>query len=309
MKLSHLTLLSAATLALGACSLVDSYNEVETLNTTEAAGSPFTQALAAEYREFANNQLDKHFDYPDALHFARKGLAAAAGEPVLPEPVVDWNIDATNAQALNAARGRIITAYDLGARELKPAIAATVQAKFDCWIEFQEESWREGQNITCRDEFNTALNELEASLPAASTEETIAVLPAKVEPAFNSEVFDIDPTEPMEPENAMYIIFFNWDSSKVTSGAISVLDAVANEVTQSTPATINVVGHADTSGPTDYNQRLALRRAKSAQSYLLEKGIDPSIIMMDAKGETDLLVPTPDNVREPANRRVNISFE
>jgi flagellar motor protein MotB len=31
--------------------------------------------------------------------------------------------------------------------------------------------------------------------------------------------------------------------------------------------------------------------------------------MVDAKGETEPLVATPDNVREPANRRVNISFQ
>lgn len=309
MKTIKTLILSSSVLALGACSLIDSFNEVDALNATVPTGSPFTQALAAEYRLFANDQLDTHFDYPDALHFARKGLASSAGEAVLPEPVTDWNVDEIHAQELSAARGRLITAYDLGAREVAPALAAKTQVKFDCWIEFQEETWRDSEEIACKQEFASLITQLESGLAPPAAVEAAPIVPAVPVPAFNSEVFNIDPEEPMAAENAMYLIFFNWDSSKIDQGAMNILEAVAGEVAANTPETISVVGHADTSGAKAYNQRLALKRAKAAKTKLTGLGVPADLIMVDAKGETDLLVPTPDNVREPANRRVNISFE
>ena len=296
----NLALSTAAFALLSGCSVADSYSELKTLNETTPAGSPFTQALAAEYRDFANAQFDSGFDYPDSLHFARKGLAAAAGETVLPEPLTDWSLAEDHMHELSAARGRLIMAYDRGARETAPELSAKVQGKFDCWIEYQEENWNNNSEIACKNDFLSLLSELEAMLPAPVVKEVPAPAP---------DVFDIDPSEPMAIENAMYLIFFDWDSAKIGSGALSVLDAVAAEAAKTSPSAINLIGHADTSGASDYNQRLAVKRAKAAKKELIARGVDASIIAVDAKGETDLLVATPDNVREPANRRVNISFE
>lgn len=283
---------------LGGCTAFTSFSEVEALNEAQAVGSPFTQALSGEYREYANSELKDMFDYPDALHFARKGLAAAAGELVLPEPVSDWNLSETHIQELSAARGRLIVAYDLGAREAAPALSARAQAKFDCWIEGQEENWSDSGVMACKDEFLKAMSEIESGLQ-----------PGAAQPiADNSGLFDVDPNAPMAAEDAMYLVFFNWDSSDLGSGAANVLDAVAAEVAKNPPQTVNIVGHADTSGPTDYNEKLAFKRANAVRDALVERGIDASLIAVDARGETELLVPTPDDVREPANRRVNISF-
>ena len=284
--------------ATSACTAFTSFSEVEALNEAQATGSPFTQALAGEYKAFANSELKDMFDYPDALHFARKGLAAADGVNVLPEPVVDWNLSEQHIKELSAARGRLIVAYDLGGREVAPAIAAKAQAKFDCWIEGQEENWHDAGNSNCKDEFMSYINQLEGMLEP----------PAPAPVAEDTGAFDIDPNAPMTAENAMYLVFFNWDKANLGSGALNVLDAVADEVAKNPPQTINIVGHTDTSGSQTYNQRLAFRRANNVKDALIERGVDPSLIMVDARGETELLVETPDNIREPANRRVNISF-
>ncbi|MCB1720948.1 MAG: OmpA family protein [Rhodospirillales bacterium] len=298
-------ILTAGLLALGgttsACTAFTSFSEVEALNDAQAVGSPFTQALAEEYRRFANSELKDMFDYPDALHFARKGLAAASGENVLPEPVVDWNLSEEHIRELSAARGRLIVAYDLGGREVAPEIAAKAQAKYDCWIEGQEENWSDAGGTHCKDEFLKHISRLEGMIqppPAAPAPEITA----------DTGAFDIDPNAPMAVENAMYLVFFNWDSSDLGSGALNVLDAVADEVSKNPPTAINVVGHTDTSGPQKYNQRLAFKRANNVKDALVQRGVDPALILVDAKGETELLVETPDNIREPANRRVNISF-
>lgn len=283
------------------CTAFTSFSEVEALNEAQPVGSAFTQALAGEYRDFSNSELNDMLDYPDALHFARKGLAAAAGDVVLPEPVADWNLDEKHVQELAAARGRLINAFDMGARDAKPQLAAKTQAKFDCWIEGQEENWSDAKSPACREEFLKYIGELEGGLQMPpQAPEPVAAAPASV--------FDIDPNAPMAAENAMYLVFFNWDKSDIGAGAMNVLDAVADEVRKNPPQRVVVVGHTDTSGSPTYNQRLAFKRANNVKDALVQRGIDPNIIQVDAKGETELLVQTPDNVREPANRRANISF-
>ncbi|MCK6418340.1 MAG: OmpA family protein, partial [Alphaproteobacteria bacterium] len=196
--------LTSSVLALSGCSVFESYSEIKTLNNTAAVGSPFTQALADEYRRFANEEYSRMFDYPDALHFARKGLAAAAGKTVMPEPVTDWNLTAENAKELGAARGRLIVMLDQGARETAPALAARAQASFDCWIEQQEENWQNGDVAACKSAFAKAVQELEAS---------VKVPPPPVETVVQPlSPFNVDATRPMAPENAMYLVFFNWNA-------------------------------------------------------------------------------------------------
>ncbi|MFK7839987.1 MAG: OmpA family protein [Bdellovibrionales bacterium] len=283
------------------CTAFNSFSEVDALNEAQAVGSPFTQVLANEYRNFSNTELKDMFDYPDALHFARKGLAAASGDTVLPEPVSDWNLSEAHLQELGAARGRLILAFDLGAREISPELAAVAQAKFDCWIEQQEENWQNNDIAGCKAEFLDAMNILEGSLSP------VAPIPV-AQPVVELSPFDVDANAPMAAENAMYLVFFNWDSSELGSGALNVLDAVAQEVAANPPARINVTGHTDTSGSTAYNERLAVKRSDIVKAALLERGVPAEMIQTGAMGESDLLVATPDNVREPANRRVNISF-
>lgn len=302
MKTTRNLTLVAGMIALGGlsgCTAFNSFSEVDALNEAQAVGSPFTQNLANEYRVFANSELKDMFDYPDALHFARKGLAAASGDVVLPEPVSDWNLSEAHNLELGAARGRLIVAYDLGAREIAPELSARAQAKFDCWIEQQEENWQDGDITVCKNEFLDAMTQLEGGLQPP---------PPPIAPIAELSPFDVDPNAPMAVENAMYLVFFNWDSSQLGSGALNVLDAVAEEVAINPPNSINVTGHTDTSGSNDYNERLANKRSSIVKDALIERGVPASIINTGAMGEKDLLVATPDNVREPANRRVNISF-
>lgn len=291
-------------LALGACTY-DDFDEIEALNEAQAVGSPFTQNLANEYRAFVNRELHEMLDYPDALHFARKGLASASGKTVLPEPLVDWNLLPEHIEELGKARSRLMVAFDMGAREIDPVNSAVAQVRFDCWIEQQEENWQAEDILGCKTGFMQAIAALEGSLGSLPPPPPVmgAYEPVSAE--------DMDRTQPMAPEDAMYLVFYDWDESNLGSGALSVLDAVAEEVKKRGQdlGMIRVIGHADTSGPKDYNRKLALRRANSVRDALVNRGIDPAKIRVESRGEEELLVQTDDNTREPANRRANISFE
>jgi OmpA-OmpF porin, OOP family len=283
-------------LLLAACSNTDGYSEVEALNEVQAVGSPFTQALAAEYRIFANRELDQMFDYPDALHFARKGLAAAAGEAVMPEPISDWNLLPEHMTELGTARGRLIVAFDLGARDVAPGPAAVAQARFDCWIEQQEENWQESDIAGCKNQFMETMAALEGMLKPAE-----AMAPVEAAPAA--------PTEPLKPEDAMYLVFFDFDSFKIGAGGENVMDAVAQEVKGRSLNVVHVVGHTDSSGPETYNDKLAMKRANAVRDALVNRGVDAALVNVEGRGENELLVKTADGVREPANRRAQVTFE
>ena len=291
-------MIMAAVTALTACDF-NKFDEVDALNEAQPVGSPFTQKLTSEYKALVNDEKGIS-DHADALHFSRKGLASARGDVVMPEPLGDWNVPPETMNELSLGRSRLVAVYDLGAREVHPDVSAVAQARYDCWIENQEENYQQDEINRCKKEFLAALEQLEGAMPSAPPSAPAAV----AEPAF-----DVDPNAPMAVENAMYLVFFDWDQSTLGPGAQSVLDAVAAEVSKRSLSAVNVVGHADTSGPTDYNQKLAQRRANAVRDALAQRGVAANIISVSSRGEDELLVTTPDNVREPANRRAQISFQ
>ncbi len=287
----------AASLTLVGCSGFKSNSEVEALNEAKAVGSPFTQALSSEYRDMANREQNVSFDYADALHFARKGLAAIAGEVVLPEPVSDWNLKPEHIEELTDARTKLVNALDRGARETLPKEAAIAQSRFDCWIEQQEENWQKTDISGCKSQFWDALKALgDTTAPPAPDD----MLPPVS--AFGT------PDAPMAPEDAKYLVFFDFDSSRVDSGGLTVVDSIAAEVKRQNISAVRVVGYTDTSGSKKYNKRLSAKRANSVRDALVARGIDANLLMIDSRGEDELMVPTADEVREPANRRAEVTF-
>ena len=69
-----------------------------------------------------------------------------------------------------------------------------------------------------------------------------------------------------------------------------------------------LAGHADRSGSDEYNVGLSQRRANNVRAYLAGRSVPDAAITSEAFGESRPLVDTADGVREPQNRRVEISF-
>ncbi|MGQ9370177.1 OmpA family protein [Azospirillum sp. ST 5-10] len=103
-----------------------------------------------------------------------------------------------------------------------------------------------------------------------------------------------------------YQVFFDWDKSNITPAADRIISDVVAAVGTGQNARIHVIGHTDTSGPPAYNQGLSERRAASIKQALVAKGIPAASITTEGVGETQLLVQTGPNVREPSNRRGQI---
>ena len=88
----------------------------------------------------------------------------------------------------------------------------------------------------------------------------------------------------------------------------SILDNAAQAYTTTGQAQVMLAGYTDTSGSASYNVGLSQRRADGVKTYLAGKGVPDSALTTQAFGETRLLVQTADGVREPQNRRVEITF-
>jgi OOP family OmpA-OmpF porin len=253
---------------------------VEQMNRSNMAGDAFNQRLARDYKDLANYEAYQMYDWPDANTFANKSMAAARGQAVQPEDPRNWRIKGEDKMAeLGSARQRLMSALAAGAATKAPAAASRAQVNYDCWVEQQEEGWQFDHINACKDGFWRAMQVLE-------------VAPAPVAQA---------------PAQRPFLVFFDWDKSVLTADARQVLDQVISRERNSTQA-IHLIGHADKSGPDNYNIRLSQRRADSVKAYLTSHGIAANRITTEARGERDPLVQTADGVREPQNRRVAINL-
>lgn len=118
------------------------------------------------------------------------------------------------------------------------------------------------------------------------------------------------PPSPTPPSVAMgpYVVFFDWDEDEITANAAAVLDGAAATHQQFGNFHVTITGHTDRSGPAAYNVGLSQRRAANVRSYLLGLGVPDATISTEALGESRPAVDSGDGVREPQNRRVEITF-
>ena len=105
-----------------------------------------------------------------------------------------------------------------------------------------------------------------------------------------------------------FLVFFDWDKSAITAEGASILDRAAEQYAATGQTRVALAGHADKSGKDDYNVQLSQRRADAVKAYLAGKGVPADALSTEAFGEGRPLVDTADGVREPQNRRVEISF-
>lgn len=106
----------------------------------------------------------------------------------------------------------------------------------------------------------------------------------------------------------MFLVFFDFDSSAITAQGRQVIDQAVEAAKSNGSNMVIAIGYADRAGTETYNLALSKRRAEAVRKALVAQGVDDGKISIMAKGEADPLVPTPDGVREPQNRRVEIDI-
>jgi outer membrane protein OmpA-like peptidoglycan-associated protein/opacity protein-like surface antigen len=104
------------------------------------------------------------------------------------------------------------------------------------------------------------------------------------------------------------IVFFDWDKDTLTDEARRTLNTVSENYRRGGQTQVVLAGHADRSGSDAYNVGLSQRRANRVRDYLTTQGVPGGSMTTQAFGEERPRVETADGVREPDNRRVEITF-
>ncbi|WP_416896225.1 MAG: OmpA family protein [Minwuia sp.] len=238
--------------------------------------------LAREYGAMAAEEAIEK-DAADEAHFSAKAAEAAAGHSVKPDAPSSRALQAADQAYADNTYGRINAAYAGGAADTHPRELATAQAAYDCWLQESEEGYQLLHIWRCRDAANAALNAIEA--PKVAAPQPPEALPAQE-----------------------FTLYFAFDSAALSPAALDTITAIAAAYAQRDGDNVDVVGHADTSGPSDYNVGLSERRARSVAEALVGEGLSPALIDEAGVGEIAPAVQTGDGVREPLNRRVVVTI-
>ena len=110
--------------------------------------------------------------------------------------------------------------------------------------------------------------------------------------------------EPAGP--ARFTLYFVSGTSELTEESRALLPTVLEAFTSRSPARVFIIGHTDSVGGDDLNLQLSLERAREVEKLMRASSAAFGTIEVRGFGKNDPLVPTPENVPEPRNRRVEI---
>jgi outer membrane protein OmpA-like peptidoglycan-associated protein len=133
-------------------------------------------------------------------------------------------------------------------------------------------------------------------------------LPASAPPPPTQTVAPAALISPPPPPRA-YLVFFDFNKSDITPQAATVIREAADMAKRTGTVRLMLTGHADRVGAPGYNQKLSEKRADAVRRALVAEGINEQAIAVGARGETQNLVPTADQVKEAENRRVEIVLQ
>jgi len=101
-----------------------------------------------------------------------------------------------------------------------------------------------------------------------------------------------DPAAPTPSQPALvnlaWTAEFSYGSAELTPEARARLDSeiVPKLIASKDIRYLNVYGHSDRTGSTEYNRRLSEKRAEAVRDYLVSKGVDPDKIEVFGYGQT-----------------------
>ncbi len=100
---------------------------------------------------------------------------------------------------------------------------------------------------------------------------------------------------------------FDFDKAQLRPEGQQKLDQVISQIKSGERVgRIEVVGRADSTGPTAYNQGLSERRAASVKEYMAQNGVDPNLIETRGLGETQPIASNATREGRQLNRRVDV---
>jgi outer membrane protein OmpA-like peptidoglycan-associated protein len=268
-----------AALALSACDkegrqieLTGGGLELQKVTGMTPTGSEFNRALFSEYLTLSRDEYNQG-DYRDSDLYAVRARSSGQGAAVEPQQIAERQLPADKAPELASSRSRLVAALNNGSRERLPRDAAQAQAKFDCWMEQQEENRQPNDVAACRSAFLTALAKIE-------------VVP------------------PPPPEK--FTIYFDLNKATLSADAQRRVSDIVSRARALNAKSIAVEGYTDRSGSDKHNLQLSQKREAMVHEAIHKAGLNARITGQ-SYGEDRPAVATADGAREAQNRRVVVT--
>lgn len=103
-------------------------------------------------------------------------------------------------------------------------------------------------------------------------------------------------------------VLFDFDKAVIKSDFVPELDRWVEYFKNNPLVTADIYGHADSTGPTSYNQKLSERRAEAVIQYIVDRGVKRERFTAKGYGETQPAAPNDTREGRQKNRRVELNF-
>jgi len=100
--------------------------------------------------------------------------------------------------------------------------------------------------------------------------------------------------------------FFDFDKAVLKPAGKAALDDLTGKLGSMNLEVVIAVGHTDSVGTDEYNQKLSVRRAESVKAYLESKGVESNRVYTEGKGEKQPVADNKSADGRAKNRRVEI---
>jgi outer membrane protein OmpA-like peptidoglycan-associated protein len=97
---------------------------------------------------------------------------------------------------------------------------------------------------------------------------------------------------------------FESGGAELTADSMQEIPNIITAIKERSAISVSISGHTDATGSVQLNDALSLERARRVESLLVQQGVEPGLITVSSHGKGNPLIPTPDGVPEPRNRRV-----
>ncbi|MEQ8276372.1 MAG: OmpA family protein [Deltaproteobacteria bacterium] len=94
-----------------------------------------------------------------------------------------------------------------------------------------------------------------------------------------------DASATLDLAGALETIYFDYNDATIREDSKAVLSRVATVLTKTPAENIEIEGHCDVRGSTEYNLHLGERRARSVSKYLVAQGVNEKQIHIISYGE------------------------
>ena len=297
MKFKYLISIISILFFLTGCSA--SYKELSTMETNKPRN--FQEHLLSEYKKRATFEAEEMHDWNSAKLYSEKALKSLETDEIYPEEISYWKIPKENINEIKIAYDNLMTIYKDG-KNIDPFNLARAISSLDCWSEQQEENWQTWDINSCKNDFLNAMHNIYEKISTQENEQENTNINNNLENETKDEVTIV--TKNVNKE-LMQIIYFDFDQFNLSEVSKDKIKKFLNNY----GSVINeylVVGHTDTKGTNKYNLSLSIKRAEVVKEILINYGINQNSIRILGKGEESLAVNTPDDTKQPANRRVEI---